>query len=207
MQRTKATLSIMSTFLQPDFLQQIIAHNDYVTNCTSNKSKDVHSLSSLVQRTLSQSDCIKLGTGLEKVLLDLIMSNPAIQNIRPKNSKGKKERDHLFLNEATNTIFYAELKSNLNLDTEKCLSTSTKCLQILDELRAEHPTRNIRMFLVGIRYVDKNLIPKIIAGKYSNIPDNVAGVNNYLEAVGIPAFENEASYISFVNSLADAMFE
>lgn len=197
----------MSSFLQTDFLQQIINGNDYVTNCTSNKSKDVHSLSSLVERSLSQSDCIKLGTGLEKVLLDLIMTNPAMQNIRPKNSKGKKERDHLFLNEATNTIYYAELKSNLNLDTEKCLSTSNKCLQILGELREEFPTSNICMFLVGVRYVDKNLIPKIIGHKYSNIPDNVAGVNNYLEALGIPAFENEASYVSFVNALANAMFE
>lgn len=197
----------MTSNLKQDFLQQIISHNDYVSNCTSNKSKDVHSLSSLVQRSLSQSDCIKLGTGLEKVLLDLIMTNPAIQNIRPKNSKGKKERDHLFLDEATNTIYYAELKSNLNLDTEKCLSTSNKCIQILDELRTEHPSRNIRMFLVGVRYVDKNLIPKIIASKYSNIADNVAGVNNYLEALGLPVFENEASYVAFVNQLADAMFE
>lgn len=196
-----------SSFLQQSFLQQVIAANDYVTNCTSNKSKDVHSLSSLVQRCLSQSDCIKLGTGLEKVLLDLIMTNSAIKNIRPKNSKGKKERDHLFLNEATNTIYYAELKSNLNLDTEKCLSTSTKCLQILGELREEFPTHNICMFLVGVRYVDKSLMPKIITSKYSNIPDNVAGVNNYLQALGLPLFESEASYASFVNQLADAMFD
>lgn len=196
-----------SQFLSSDFLQQVIANNDYVTNCTSNKSKDVHSLSSLVHRSLSQSDCIKLGTGLEKVLLDLIMTNTALQNIRPKNSKGKKERDHLFLDEATNTIYYAELKSNLYLDTEKCLSTSNKCLQILEELRAEHPSRNIRMFLVGVRYVDKSQMSKIVETKYSNIADNVAGVNNYLEALGLPRFENEASYIAFVNQLADAMFE
>lgn len=198
---------MISPFLQTTFLQQVISSNDYVTNCTSNKAKDVHSLSSLVQRSLSQSDCIKLGTGLEKVLLDLIMTNPAIQNIRPKNSKGKKERDHLFLNEATNTIYYAELKSNLNLDTEKCLSTSNKCLLILDELRQEYPTHNISMFLVGVRYVDKSLMPKIITSKYSNIPDNVAGVNNYLGALGLPLFENEAAYVAFVNQLADAMFD
>lgn len=198
---------LQPSFLQHDFLQQVIANNEYVTNCTSNKSKDIHSLSSLVQRSLSQSDCIKLGTGLEKVLLDLIMTNPAIQNIRPKNSKGKKERDHLFLNEAANTIYYAELKSNLNLDTEKCLSTSNKCLLILDELRSEYPSHNICMFLVGVRYVDKNLMPKIITSKYSNIADNVAGVNNYLEALGLPLFESETSYVGFVNQLADAMFE
>lgn len=42
-------------------LNNIITHNNYVINCKSNKKKDVDSLSSLINRNLSQSDCIKLG--------------------------------------------------------------------------------------------------------------------------------------------------
>jgi len=138
--------------MNPQFLKSVVNGNEYVQACSSNKAKDVHSLSSLVDRSMSQSDCIKLGTGLEKVFSELVLVlNPNLTSIKPKNSKGKKERDHLFVNEETKTIFYAELKSNLNLDTEKCKSTSNKCVQIAAELVEEYPEYKIQMYLLGLR--------------------------------------------------------
>ena len=95
--------------MNPNFLKSVVNGNEYVQACISNKAKDVHSLSSLVDRPMSQSDCIKLGTGLEKVFCELVLSlNPDLTSIKPNNSMGKKERDHLFVNEATKVIFYAE---------------------------------------------------------------------------------------------------
>jgi len=182
-------------------LTHIIDNNDYVKNCTSNKSKETHSLSSLIDRDLSQSDCIKLGTGLEKVVKDIVLAaNPALTNIKPKNEKGKKERDHLFFDAETKTIFYAELKSNLNLDTEKCRSTSAKCVQILAELQAEYPDCKVEMFLLGVRYFERSLIPKIIGNKYQEIDANLVGMNDYFAALKVPiTFSGEPEYKEFLN--------
>ena len=71
--------------------------NDYVSNTKSNKVKDISSLSFLVKKELSHSDCIKLGTGLEKVLRDICSKSTKFINIKPKNCKGQKEMDHLFI--------------------------------------------------------------------------------------------------------------
>ena len=198
--------------MNPQFLKSVINGNEYVQACTSNKAKDVHSLSSLVDRQMSQSDCIKLGTGLEKVFGELVLAlNPDLTSIKPKNSKGKKERDHLFVNEATKVIFYAELKSNLNLDTEKCKSTTKKCLQIEAELAEEYPDYIIKMFLVGLRYLNRSMFPSVISFKYEEIDDNKVGVNDYFDALTTGGsgdlFANEQSYREFLTYLADQMFE
>lgn len=191
------------------FLKSIVDGNEYVRDCTSNKAKDVHSLSSLVDRSMSQSDCIKLGTGLEKVFKDIVLArNPKLTNIKPKNTKGKKERDHLFVDEETKTVYYAELKSNLNLDTEKCRSTSNKCAQIAVELVQEFPEYKIEMFLLGLRYVNKTICPKIITNKYTEISENVVGVNDYFEALGAgQLFADEQEYKDFLTYLANQMFQ
>jgi len=199
----------MSSASQPVFnLMSIVDNNEYVQNCTSNKAKETHSLSSLIDRDLSQSDCIKLGTGLEKVVKDIILAaNLTLTNIKPKNSKGKKERDHLFYNPETKTVFYAELKSNLNLDTEKCRSTANKCIQILEELKEEYPDCQVQMFLLGVRYFERPIIPKIITNKYQEIDANVVGMNDYFAALGVPiTFNTEVEYREFLNYLANKMF-
>ena len=190
-------------------MKLIIDNNKYVKECISNKSKDFNSLSSLVDMNLSQSDCIKFGNGMEKILNDVIITkNLQLKNIKPVNKKGKKERDHLFKNEVIKTIYYAEIKSNLNLDTEKCKSTSDKCLQIYEELRLEYPDYFIKMYLVGTRYYDKTIIPKIIKNKYLSIEENVVGVNEYLTELGTNfIFETEILYKEFLNYLANSMFD
>ena len=198
--------------MNPQFLKSVINGNEYVQACTSNKAKDVHSLSSLVDRQMSQSDCIKLGTGLEKVFGELVLAlNPDLTSIKPKNAKGKKERDHLFANEKTKTIFYAELKSNLNLDTEKCKSTTKKCLQIEAELAEEYPDYIIKMFLVGLRYLNRSMFPSVISFKYEEIDDNKVGVNDYFDALTTGGsgdlFADEQSYREFLTYLANQMFE
>lgn len=193
-------------------LKKIINANEYVNTCVSNKTKDYNSLSYLINRDLSQSDCIKLGTGSEKVLIDIILkNNQNLENIKPKNKKGKKEKDHLFMDNLTKTIYYAEIKSNLNLDTEKCKSTRDKCMQILDELKNEYPDYTIKMFLVGIRYFKKSIIPKVIFDKYecinANVVANVVGVNEYLNEMNTNIqFDSLEMYSEFLNYLADQMF-
>lgn len=191
-------------------LSEIITNNEYVKNCKSNKKKDISSLSYMIDsRKLSQSDCIKLGTGLEKVLNDIILEkNKKLQNIKPKNKKNEKEKDHLFKDDEKKIIYYAELKSNLYLDTEKCKSTSDKCVSILEELKIQFPDYEIKMFLIGLRYFDKKIIPKNISDKYTSIVDNLIGINDYFEQFDIDMkFADENEYKGFLNILANSMFK
>lgn len=190
-------------------LKEIIDNNNYIKNCISNKNKDYNSLSYLINRDLSQSDCIKLENGIEKIIQEIIIKkNKNLINIKPKNKKGQKEKDHLFKDENNKIIYYAEIKSNLNLDTEKCRATYDKCLKILNELENEYNGYKINMFLIGIRYYDKKIIPKVILNKYLQIIENVLGINNYLEIMNTNIyFINEEKYKEFLNYIANKMFD
>jgi len=188
--------------------KKMVDVNSYIQSSVSNKTKDINSLSSLIYRDLSQSDCIKLGTGIEKVLVDCILTNTTLKNIKQKNKKGVKERDHLFQDDINKIIYYAELKSNLNLDTEKCKSTSAKCIQIVDELKKEFIDYRIELSLVGLRYFHTKDIPKVISNKYVSIQENVVGINEYLTKLNaFSGFETEEKYKDFLNYVADSMFK
>ena len=193
-------------------LFKFIEENEYVSNCVSNEKKDFNSLSYLIDKDkkLSQSDCIKMGHGIENVFTDIILSKSGkkLTNIKRKNTKGKKETDHLFLDEENKTIYYAELKSNLNLDTEKCKSTSEKCILIEKELNEIYDGYNVNMYLLGLRYYEKSLIPKTISKKYENIHTNVIGVNEYFDLLNIDyQFKDEEEYKQFLNFMAFKLFD
>ena len=190
-----------------DQLTTLISNNNYIKQCCSNKTKDPSSLSSLIQRTLSQSDCIKLGTGIEKLLADLVIQHTSLENIKPKNSKGKKEKDHLFLDPTTKIIYYAELKSNINLDTEKSKSTYQKCLDIVQELQEEYPDHTINWCLLALRYKNYEEISNVIQKKYAEISDHLFGINQYLHMLNIQLEFTDETYHRFLNQIADAMFD
>lgn len=179
------------------------------TNLYFNKTKystgykDKSSLSFLVEdKVINQSECIKMGIALEKVLLETITKyGRNIKSIKNKNKKGEKEKDHLFIDEENKVIYYAELKANLNLDTEKSKSTTLKCFQIKQELEQKYTDYKVKMSLVGLRYYSKNEIPRTIMNKYLDIKDNLYGMNEYLQLLGLETlhFTTENNYKYFIN--------
>jgi len=187
----------------------IINSNKYVINCKSNKQKNIDSLSYLIEMKMSQSDCIKLGIGLESILIDYILCNtPNIINIKEKNKSGCPETDHLFKDNKKKIIYYSELKSNLKLDTEKTSATIEKCLYIKNKLAEKYIGYEIKMFLIGLRYYEKNVIPKNILYKYKKISENIIGINEYLKIFNIcKCFESEKEYKQILNILANKMFK
>lgn len=187
-------------------LQHLILDNKYIKECYSNKKKDKSSLSSLIDIPLSQSESIKLGIGIEDILRELISKYSNLKNIKPKNKKGNKERDHLFCDEKNKKIYYAELKANINLDTEKSKITSLKCLQIVEELNEQYSDYEINWCLVAYRYINFTDIPTTIKNKYNNISKNLYGINQYLSMLGINLVFDEKTYKSFLNDIAHAMF-
>lgn len=188
-------------------LENIINSNNYIINSKSNKKKDDDSLSSLIKRELSQSDCIKLGNAIEKIFYDIVLNYTNLKDIKPKNKKGKKEKDHLFCDEDNKIIYYAEFKSNINLDTEKSKSTYKKCLDIVEELNNKFQDYTIKWCLVGCRYIDIDKIPNKLKHKYNIIEKNLFGINEYLQLLGCNLHFTFDEYCKFLNIIANKMFE
>lgn len=191
-------------------LLRIVKRNAYIKKYKKNVNKDFNSLSYLIKKeySMSQSDCIKLGIAVEKILTDVILSyKSGFLDIKSKNIKNKHERDHLFINEDSKTLVYSELKSNLNLDTEKSKSTVSKCLKIVKELKKEFPGYEIKWGLLGLRYNTKDIIQHKILCKYFEIENNVLGVNEYLDYFNIDLSFDEDEYTEFLNTVVKTMFK
>lgn len=173
-----------------------------------NGKDDNESLSILIDTPLCQSEKIQFGCRMENILSTFIMRNSLYKNIREKKSKGKKETDHLFMDVDRKIIYYAELKSNLNLDTEKSAETVRKCLKIEKMLIDKYPGYEIRMFLVGLRHLTSSTIRKEVKSKYNEISNKLIGVNEYLLKIGIQQqeeFRNEKNYKIFINKFVEML--
>lgn len=187
-------------------LKNIAMNNLYIKSIKTKKNgREDNSLSYLIKKNLSQSECIKLGIAIENILKDIILKeNSFLINIKPKNKKGEKEKDHLFIDNKNKIIYYAELKANLNLDTEKSKSTINKCIEIEQNLQKNYEDYEIKMFLVGLRYYDKSIIPQNIKKKYKLIENNIIGINNYFIFLNVKyIFKDETHYTIFLNYIAD----
>jgi DNA adenine methylase len=190
-------------------LINLIDNNEYIKSCFSNEKRDYYSLSYLIDRKLSQSDCIKLGIGIEKILIDIIQYyNKNLLNIKEKNKKNIKEKDHLFKDTVKKIIFYTEIKANLKLDTEKTKSTINKCLEIKDNLIKIYPDYEIKMSLLYLRFYDKKFIPVDIIKKFELIKDNLIGINDYFNILNLNIkFNDEFEFKYFLNQIVEKMFK
>ncbi len=185
---------------------KLINGNKYINESISNKKKDVCSLSYLVEREMSQSECIKLGIAYEKVFCDLVVESSSYKNIKKKNKKGQKEKDHLFIDETNKCIYYAEFKGNINLDTEKSKATYEKCQTIVEQLIKEYDGFEVKWCLVNFRFLHSDEIPINIKKKYVEIEKNLFGVNQYLDMLNIKILFSETSHHKFINSITNKMF-
>ena len=189
---------------------------DIITNMLSScmsspkinsKMRDPTSLSFLVDREMTQSQCIRLGIEIETTLRNFITQETSFENIRPKNKKGNKERDHLFCDHENKIIYYAELKANINLDTEKSKSTYKKCLSIVEELKIEYPEYDVKWCLLALRYIDNTKIPNNMKKRYSSISENLFGINDYFKMLGLNYKYTERTYKNkFINTIATHHF-
>lgn len=168
--------------------------------------KDKNSLSFLIDKQLTHNQCIKLGIAIEKILYDIIMHHSNYIDIKTKNKKNIKEKDHLFLDATKKLIYYSEIKTNLNLDTEKSKSTCEKIIQIKQELYNNYPNYNIKCFLVNCRYINNSDIPKNIKYKYNRISNLLCGINDYFNHLKINIKFTEKNYKTFINNIVNQMF-
>lgn len=166
---------------------------NYYNGVTVSKDKPdkKDSISSLINIPLTQSQCIKLGTHIENIIREFLCSYEHIEDVRPKKVKGESERDHLFC--IGGHKIYAELKCNLNLDTEKLKKTCQKVLKVSGQEKCDG-------YLLAIRYL--NDIPDCISKKYESV--KVVGVSQYFKLFGVPCpfGGNEMIYKIWLNQVA-----
>ena len=211
-----------------NILFNTVNETPYIQNCESKDVTDINALSYLVKElTLSQSDKIKLGTGVERTLEQFIITNGkdiGWINIKQKNIKGVKETDHLFVNKKIKLIVYAESKANLNLDTEKAPKTSDKINGITDNLIKETETIGHEYYgykvssnLLGLRYINSEQIPKVLKTKYRNnssfgavnlsSKSEIVGINEYLKIFGFNIIFDDIGYKKYITHICVKMFK
>lgn len=93
-----------------------------------------------------QSIYIKLGRFGEFLSKELVKNNNNLEllqcGVQIINSS-KKDIDLLFKDEIKKTIYYRELKANIELDTEKLPATINKCKEIKNSLKTKYLEYNI----------------------------------------------------------------
>ena len=94
------------------------------------------------EKPSEQSINIKLGHLGEYLSKELIKTNSDLEllhcGVQKINNK-KKDVDLIFKNIKTKTIYYRELKGNIELDTEKLPATINKCKEIENSLKSTYP--------------------------------------------------------------------
>jgi transcriptional regulator of met regulon len=184
---------------------QLLDTNNYI-NEKSGPNESIHSFSYLATRKdLGQSQKISLGICMERLLSDMISTCKDWKNIRPKNEKGKKEKDSLWLNEKLKKIVYAEYKANLELDTEKSKETDKKCKNIGLELKNIYSDYNLTCIIVGLRYLsNKEKLIEPILKKYTDTP--IYGINDYLELFNLEKIDGYDGYKKIIDGIIDRKF-
>jgi hypothetical protein len=115
-----------------------------------------------------QSINIKMGRFGELISKELIKSADKFEllqcGIQKINDK-KKDVDLLFKNEITKTVYYRELKANIELDTEKLPATISKCKEVEASLKVSYPEYMIDCGILNWSVYDR----KILKAGLSNI--------------------------------------
>jgi len=113
-----------------------------------------------------------------------------------------KDIDLLFINKETKTIHYRELKSNIELDTEKLPATYNKIVKINEYVKKEYPNYEVDSRLLNWSVYNKDVLPKKYNTKITKC--NEAGVRvswpvDFFNIVG--ADISEQDYYDFFRDL------
>ena len=117
------------------------------------------------EKVSEHSFYIKVGRNFEKWFKYVVKHSKGFEllpdGVTKKVINGKsKDIDLLIKNEKTKTIFYRELKSNLELDTEKLPATIDKVTLIRKYLSKTYKGYNVDCGILHWAVYDKNILPK-----------------------------------------------
>lgn len=163
------------------------------------------SLSYLVSRDISQSTCIRLGIVCEQIAVLLLSSllEGKMTNAIQKTSKGTKQRDIHFCNMDLMTAIYAEVKGNINLDTEKAPETIKKINHIENEIREKGFA--VTTYLISLRYLrTSDISEQNIKKKYSGV--KLIGIADFIESmkceipIQLQTYEKYSEFLTYLTT-------
>lgn len=184
-----------------DHWYSIITSNEYISK-KKESVKDPHSFCALVDRPLTQSQNITLGNCMEHLFHDIIAKNTQWKDMsETRTKKGEHQTDHLWLNEETREIIYAEQKNNIKLDTEKTIKTESKIAEVV----LKHPDYTVKSFILAARYLDTNEpLAQELVRKYKTT--TIIGINQYLSMFGLSGFPDYETYKLVIRKVVDTKF-
>jgi len=206
-----------SKVITREILSNLVRENSYIKTRCATKKADTTSMAYIIERKLTQGQYIQMGHCIENIIRELVVNYTNLVDERShyhdlmmqkKNEKGSKEADHLFIDNENKVVYYAELKANPNLDTEKTKATITKCSETLkNSLQKFYPGFKIKWCLLICRYIDYNSFPPEIKKKFDEINGNVFGINDYFKMLNVNYRFTEEDWISYVNEIANTLHD
>lgn len=104
----------------------------------------------------------------------ILLPDGVIKNVIGGKSK---DIDLLFMDDVKKIVYYRELKSNLDLDTEKLPATYEKIKKITKYLRSEYPSYKIDSSLMAWAVYEEKDLPKRYNSKIKKCNDNNVSVS------------------------------
>jgi hypothetical protein len=137
-----------------------------------------------------QSINIKMGHFGEYLIKELIKTNPELHLLLCGKHliNGKNiDVDLLFMNETTKTIYYRELKGNIELDTEKIPSTINKCKEIETALKNQYSDYNIDFGILNWSVYNRRDIHSGLSNikAFETKGVKINHIGDFLEIIGI----------------------
>ena len=156
----------------------------------------------------TQSFCIRAGRNFEKWFKFIVedskfslLPSGVIKNVVGSKSK---DIDLIFKDEKTKTIYYRELKANIELDTEKLPATCEKIIKITNYLKGKYKEYKIDsgLFYWSV-YEPTGIAPKLIR-KVREFKSNGVKVSYPRDLFNLISVEIDANdYYSFFLELGD----
>lgn len=113
------------------------------------------------EKPSEQSINIKVGRLGEYLAKECIKSNPKLRllgcGVQSINDK-RKDVDLIFEKPETKTIYYRELKGNIELDTEKLPATISKCKEIETALKQKYPEHTINCGILNWSVYNRQIL-------------------------------------------------
>ena len=147
------------------------------------KDTETGSLIELLNFPRSQSIMSRLGFALEKTFNRFLESTKGVKILNSKRDVALYGHQLDLLFKYKKTIYYFELKSNLNLDTEKSKSVVKKIQKLKRLLQAKYPKNKIVSVALSARYDRKEEIKHIKRPINANI--HLYGYADFFDIFGV----------------------
>ena len=148
------------------------------------------------EKPSEQSINIKMGHFGEFLAKELIKCKPNLQlltcGVQKINNKNK-DVDLIFKNEETKTIYYRELKSNIELDSEKLPATINKCKEIEKCLKTEHSDYTIDCGIINWSVYNRSKLTSGLSNikSFENAGVKIDHMQDFLQIIDINWIETD----------------